>query len=100
MWNLAYGRAVVGLVLTAYLAGAVAHADQWTVPSGPWLLGDWGGWRSQLYRQGIDFQLGYTNELATNTQGGAKRLADYADQSRAGAALLNAYSAYTTRYFK
>jgi porin len=85
MWNPSYRRAVVGLVLATCLAGTVAHADQWTVPSGPWLLGDWGGLRTRLYQQGIDFQLGYTNELATNTQGGAKRTTDYADQSRGGA---------------
>jgi porin len=87
MRKLACGKGVVGLVLTACLAGTVAHADQWTVPTAPWLLGDWGGLRTHLYQQGIDFQFGYTNELATNTQGGAKRLTDYADQSQAGATL-------------
>jgi porin len=82
-----YRVGAIGLVLTTCLAGGVARADQWTVPSVPWLLGDWGGLRTRLYQQGIDFQFGYANEFGTNTQGGVKRWAGYADQTQAGATL-------------
>jgi porin len=44
------------------------------------LLGDWGGLRTRLYERGIDFQLGYTVELAYNSQGGDANLLRYADQ--------------------
>ena len=57
----------IGLALATSLAG-VARADQWTVPSVPWMLGDWGGLRTRLYEKGIDFQFGYANEFGTNTQ--------------------------------
>jgi porin len=79
-----YRMVAIGLALATSLAG-VARADQWTVPSVPWLLGDWGGLRTRLYQQGVDFQFGYANEFGTNTQGGVKRWAGYADQSQAGA---------------
>ena len=79
-----YRMGAIGLVLATSLAG-VARADQWTVPSVPWLLGDWGGLRTRLYQQGVDFQFGYANEFGTNTQGGVKRWVGYADQSQAGA---------------
>jgi carbohydrate-selective porin OprB len=39
----------------------------------PWLLGDWGGYRTRLQQDGIDLQLGYTAEIAANTQGGTTR---------------------------
>ena len=61
-------RGAIGLVVATCLAGSAAHADQWTVPSVPWLLGDWGGLRTRLYQQGIDFQFGYANEFGTNTR--------------------------------
>ena len=79
-----YRMGAIGLALATSLAG-VARADQWTVPSVPWMLGDWGGLRTRLYEKGIDFQFGYANEFGTNTQGGVKRWAGYADQSQAGA---------------
>jgi carbohydrate-selective porin OprB len=41
----------------------------------PWLLGDWGGYRTRLQQDGIDLQLGYTAEIAANTQGGTDRKA-------------------------
>lgn len=36
-------------------------------------LGDWGGLRPRLYDKGLDFQIGYGNELAWNMRGGTKR---------------------------
>jgi porin len=82
-----YRMGAMGLVLATCLAGGVARADQWTVPSVPWLLGDWGGLRTRLFEQGLDFQFGYANEFGTNTQGGVKRWAGYADQTQAGVTL-------------
>ncbi|MGV3344607.1 carbohydrate porin [Enterobacteriaceae bacterium LUAb1] len=39
-------------------------------PNSPWLLGDWGGYRSQLKQDGVDFQVNYTMETAANLAGG------------------------------
>jgi porin len=85
------------VILTACLAGAVAHADDrltkapdpmsaGTAPV-PWLLGDWGGERTRLQNQGIDFQFGYTGEFAYNATGGIKSEATYTDQYAAGMTL-------------
>jgi porin len=48
------------------------------------LLGDWGGLRTRLYQRGVDFQLGYTIELADNPSGGDDHLLRYADQFNFG----------------
>jgi porin len=50
----------------------------------PWLLGDWDGARTRLKERGIDFQFGYTNEIAYNATGGTHSTARYADQYAAG----------------
>src|SRR5262245_45787293 len=78
-------RAGAGLLIASALLAGSAHADQITAPSVPWFLGDWGGARTRLFQQGIDFQFGYANEFGTNTQGGVKRWAGYADQTQVGA---------------
>jgi porin len=78
-------RAGAGLLVASALLAGSAHADQITAPSVPWFLGDWGGARTRLFQQGIDFQFGYANEFGTNTQGGVKRWAGYSDQVQAGA---------------
>jgi porin len=80
------------VVLTAFLAGA--HADdrvtKTPVPASadtelhPWLLGDWNGARTRLRDRGIDFQFGYTNEIAYNATGGTHSTGRYADQYAAG----------------
>jgi len=85
------------VVLTAFLMGASAHADDSATkapapaaaetPPGPWLLGDWGGARTRWRDRGIDFQFGYTNELAYNAAGGIDNKARYADQYSAGVTL-------------
>src|SRR5207253_8487028 len=49
------------------------------------LLGDWGGLRTRLYQNGIDFQLGYVSELAYNAHGGDRKLVRNADQLALGA---------------
>jgi porin len=43
--------------------------DFWT---SPYLFGDWGGERTRLHNQGIDFQLGYVGETVYNYTGGTK----------------------------
>jgi porin len=85
------------IVLTAFLTGALAHADDRVAKApaptsavtqpGPWLLGDWGGARTRLWDRGIDFQFGYTNEVAYNAAGGVENKAAYADQYAAGMTL-------------
>jgi porin len=46
----------------------------------PWLFGDWYGARTQLLNAGIDFQFGYTSEVAGNATGGQRRQVAYTDQ--------------------
>ena len=66
-------------VLGILLIPAAAWAGD--APSfGDDLLGDWGGWRTRLYNDGFDFQLGYVSETASNVQGGVKTGVRYTDQ--------------------
>jgi len=55
----------------------------------PWLLGDWGGYRTQLQQEGVDFQANYTMESASNLAGGYRSAssARYADQWAFGSTL-------------
>ncbi|MEG9625104.1 carbohydrate porin [Pseudomonas guariconensis] len=48
----------------------------------PWMLGDWGGTRTELLEKGYDFTLGYTGEMGSNLHGGYDhdRTARYSDQ--------------------
>jgi porin len=92
MWGRVWGRAVLALTL---LVGGIACAadlipppqEQNTVKTAPvsWLFGDWGGSRTALQWQGIDFQFGYANEIAYNARGGITHEVAYADQYVAGA---------------
>ncbi|MFX9046468.1 hypothetical protein ABTN37_18915, partial [Acinetobacter baumannii] len=59
--------------MSACAGGDVAHAADLTTPGAaaapapvPWLLGDWNGARTRLSNAGIDFQFGYTSEVAGN----------------------------------
>jgi len=74
---------LVVLALACFSVGA--YADQASPNQG--LLGDWGGLRTRLYQNGIDFQLGYVSELAYNARGGDRELVRYADQLALGATL-------------
>lgn len=65
----------------------VARAETPATPAEPWLLGNWGGHRTRLFDQGVDFQIVYSSEVAYNAVGGAKALAAYADQVTLGATL-------------
>jgi porin len=69
-------------VASACIGGHVAHAADLTLPGGwtsptpapvPWLFGDWDGARTRLSNAGIDFQFGYTSEIAGNATGGQRR---------------------------
>ncbi|KAB7895160.1 porin [Rouxiella sp. S1S-2] len=55
-------------------------------PNSPWMLGDWGGERSTLKQEGVDFQVNYTGEAASNFSGGYDKstTARYADQWQFG----------------
>jgi porin len=64
-----------------------AYAADLTLPVGatspapvPWLFGDWDGARTRLLDAGIDFQFGYTSEIAGNATGGDRRQVAYTDQ--------------------
>jgi len=48
----------------------------------PWMLGDWGGTRTELAERGYDFTLGYTGEMGANLHGGYDddKTARYSDQ--------------------
>ncbi|MEZ2132345.1 MULTISPECIES: carbohydrate porin [unclassified Sinorhizobium] len=81
-------------LLAGILATSVAHAaergaktvDQTTTSAAPpaWLLGDWNGERTRLQEMGIDFQFGYTSEIASNPAGGIDHKTRYTDQYTAG----------------
>ena len=76
--------------VVACLGSHAADAADLTFPIGaaspaplapvPWLFGDWDGARTRLQNAGIDFQFGYTSEIAGNATGGQRRQAAYTDQ--------------------
>jgi len=75
--------------MSACVGGDVAYAADLTSPTGvtspaptpvPWLFGDWDGARTRLLNAGIDFQFGYTSEVAGNATGGQRRDVAYTDQ--------------------
>ncbi len=80
-------------VVSACVGVDAASAADLTIPIGgpspapapvpapvPWLLGDWNGARTRLLNAGIDFQFGYTSEVAGNATGGDRRQVAYTDQ--------------------
>ncbi|HBT14085.1 MAG TPA: porin, partial [Erwinia persicina] len=54
-----------------------------------YLFGDWGGYRSELKKEGVDFQVNYTMESASNLAGGynTSTTARYTDQWAFGTSL-------------
>ncbi|MEB0312052.1 carbohydrate porin, partial [Pseudomonas sp. 10B1] len=54
-----------------------------------WMTGDWGGLRAEWLEKGIDVQMGYTGESASNLRGGYDKhhTTRYADQFTVGAAI-------------
>jgi porin len=55
----------------------------------PWMLGDWNGKRTELQKQGYDFSLGYTGEMASllDSKHHSSHGTEYADQFALGAHL-------------
>ncbi|PRA61586.1 porin [Pseudomonas sp. MYb187] len=47
-----------------------AQATAMFASNSPWMLGDWGGTRTELAERGYDFTLGYTGEMGANLDGG------------------------------
>ncbi|MBG6437362.1 carbohydrate porin, partial [Pseudomonas aeruginosa] len=47
-----------------------AHAAEAFSPNSKWMLGDWGGKRTELLEKGYDFKLEYVGEAAANLDGG------------------------------
>ncbi|UVM15622.1 carbohydrate porin [Pseudomonas sp. B21-023] len=73
-----------GLAL-ATLLGALSpttSASEMFAKDSKWMLGDWGGTRSELLERGYDFTLGYTGEMGSNLHGGYShdRAVRYSDQ--------------------
>ena len=50
--------------------GSAAHAAEAFSPNSKWMLGDWGGKRTELLEKGYDFKLEYVGEAAANLDGG------------------------------
>ena len=82
------------LILAASLAAPPAGAADNSTPAAsppaepsPWLFGDWNGERTRLKDKGIDFQFGYTSEIAYNATGGFRNATEYTDQYVAGVTL-------------
>ncbi len=78
----ALGLAVLGLATCAQAAPAF-DGDS------PWMLGDWGGKRTELSQQGLDFKLDSVIEMGSNLHGGYNhdKTTRYSDQFAVGAHL-------------
>jgi porin len=77
----------IGLALSAL--ATPAGASEMFASDSPWMLGNWGGTRSELLEKGYDFTLGYTGEMGSNLHGGYDhdRTARYSDQFTFGSHL-------------
>jgi porin len=63
-------------VIVAAVGGDLARAEE----SAQGLLGDWGGLRPFLVNHGVDLELSYINEVASNVRGGAAQETQDAEQ--------------------
>ena len=68
--------ALTAIVTLATAGGGGARAEE----SADGLLGDWGGFRTLLIDHGIDLDLSYINEVASNLRGGANQETQDAEQ--------------------
>ena len=87
------GPVAAAILLIATIA---AHAGDPAKPApapgdaaapSPWLLGDWGGERTKLQKQGVDIQFGYVSEVALNALGGTETEITNTDQWTGGVTL-------------
>ncbi|RZF50409.1 carbohydrate porin [Acinetobacter halotolerans] len=62
--------ALCGFYLCSLTTSTYIYADEFYSQNRQYLLGDWNGKRNNLSDQGIDFNLSFTNETATNIDGG------------------------------
>ncbi|WHR58220.1 carbohydrate porin [Acinetobacter haemolyticus] len=62
--------ALCGFYLCSVTASTYIYADEFYSQNRQYLLGDWNEKRSNLSDHGIDFNLSFTNETATNIDGG------------------------------
>ncbi|MGH7953512.1 MAG: carbohydrate porin [Limisphaerales bacterium] len=67
--------------ITLFVTATIASAEDQIVPpessfqrfcEQDYLLGDWGGWRTDLSKHGVDFEFFYAGSVANNLDGGKK----------------------------
>jgi porin len=75
--------ALAAIATLATAGGGGARAEE----SAEGLLGDWGGLRTLLINHGVDLDLSYINELASNVRGGANQETQDAEQIYFGGSL-------------
>jgi porin len=75
--------ALAAIVTLATAGGGGARAEE----SAEGLLGDWGGLRTLLINHGVDLDLSYINEVASNVRGGANQETQDAEQVYFGGSL-------------
>ena len=75
-----------GTLVFAMLSGSALAADAFSYDS-PYMFGDWDGYRTQLEKEGVKFDVNYTMESAANLGGGANSNTTmrYSDQWAFGA---------------
>ena len=83
---------VLGLLMSvcaAFSWAVSAQAQDAFSADSQWMTGDWGGLRTEWLEKGIDVQMGYTGESASNLRGGYDKhhTTRYADQFTLGAAI-------------
>lgn len=79
--NCSIKAVVPGVFLLALQPGFAQAADAFSADS-PWMLGDWNGLRTDLQQDGVNFNVDYTMESASNLAGGynTSTTARYSDQ--------------------
>jgi len=77
-------RKYIVLLVLAFSAGDIFADD---VSPNQGVTGDWGGLRTKLYQDGVDFQLGFVTEAAYNVTGGDSNLLRNANQFAFGVTL-------------
>lgn len=75
-------KAVAVSLATLTMASTVAHAEKAFSTESPWMLGDWGGKRTELQEKGYDFTVAYGGQFATllDSKTDSSHGAEYADQ--------------------